>query len=173
MSKLPPRVAAAYFMLGETKGTSAGGADEAGKSLRIPGTNPFFPLLHAEQGNRFLELVHDHPMDVYLLNTGRVGGPASDDRSLKVRIPHSSAIVKGIAENTIEWETDHDFGTSYATRVPGIDAADAGILHPASLYEELGRKELYRKLVKRLKAERTEYIQTFPGLSREIISALE
>ncbi|MCI0651790.1 MAG: phosphoenolpyruvate carboxykinase (ATP), partial [Planctomycetes bacterium] len=44
VSKLPPEIAALYFMLGETKGTSAGGADEAGKSLRIPGTNPFFPL---------------------------------------------------------------------------------------------------------------------------------
>ena len=36
-------------MLGETKGTSAGGADEAGKSLRVPGTNPFFPMLHASR----------------------------------------------------------------------------------------------------------------------------
>ena len=51
--------AAAYFMLGETKGTSAGGAEEAGKSLRVPGTNPFFPLLHAQQGNRMKELLAD------------------------------------------------------------------------------------------------------------------
>ena len=36
--------AAGYFMLGETQGTSAGGKDEEGKSLRVPGTNPFFPL---------------------------------------------------------------------------------------------------------------------------------
>src|SRR5881396_1783366 len=49
--------AAAYFMLGETRGTSAGGAAEAGKFLRVPGTNPFFPLLHAQQGNRMLELM--------------------------------------------------------------------------------------------------------------------
>ena len=44
-------------MLGETQGTSAGGEDEAGKSLRVPGTNPFFPLPHDLQGNRFLELL--------------------------------------------------------------------------------------------------------------------
>ena len=31
-------------MLGETQGTSAGGAEEAGKFLRVPGTNPFFPM---------------------------------------------------------------------------------------------------------------------------------
>ena len=34
------------------KGTAAGGAEEAGKSLRVPGTNPFFPMLHDLQGNK-------------------------------------------------------------------------------------------------------------------------
>ena len=47
-------------MLGETKGTAAGGAAEAGKSLRVPGTNPFFPMLHAFQGNRMHELMKEH-----------------------------------------------------------------------------------------------------------------
>ena len=106
-------------MLGETKGTAAGGAEEAGKSLRVPGTNPFFPMLHDLQGNRFLELLEEHPLEVYLLNTGRVGGPDEDERSKKVRIKHSSAIVKAIAENTITWETDPDFGYLVPTDVPG------------------------------------------------------
>ena len=43
-AKLSQEQAAAYFMLGETTGTSAGGAAEEGKFLRVPGTNPFFPL---------------------------------------------------------------------------------------------------------------------------------
>src|SRR5205814_6725316 len=90
--------AAAFFMLGETQGTSAGGADEAGKFLRVPGTNPFFPMPHDLQGNRFLELLEQHPLEVYLLNTGRVGGPEADGRSRKVRIAHSSAIVRAVAE---------------------------------------------------------------------------
>src|SRR5205823_5336637 len=41
VAKLNAEQAAAYFMLGETQGTSAGGAEEAGKFLRVPGTNPF------------------------------------------------------------------------------------------------------------------------------------
>ena len=104
VAKLEGPQAAAFFMLGETTGTSAGGADEAGKFLRVPGTNPFFPMLHDLQGNRFLELLAQHPLEVYVMNTGRVGGPDGDERSRKVRIKHSSAIVKGIAEGTIEWE---------------------------------------------------------------------
>src|SRR5436309_1076190 len=92
VAKLKPEQAAAYFMLGETTGTSAGGKDEEGKFLRVPGTNPFFPLPHGLQGNRFLELLATHPIEVFLMNTGRVGGKADDKRSKKVQIPHSSAI---------------------------------------------------------------------------------
>ena len=170
--KLDSAQAAAYFMLGETQGTSAGGKDEAGKFLRVPGTNPFFPLLHSMQGNRFLELMHARPMDVYLMNTGRVGGPATDDRSAKVRIPHSSAIVKGIAEGTIEWEADPDFGYQVATNVPGIDAKDIGILQPRRLYAEQGRTDEYDKIVARLREERREYLESYPGLREEVFHGL-
>ena len=98
VAKLSQEQAAAYFMLGETTGTSAGGAAEAGNFLRVPGTNPFFPLPHGLQGNRILELLASHPIETYLLNTGRVGGKDDDDRSKKLKIPHTSACVKGIAE---------------------------------------------------------------------------
>jgi len=170
VARLEGPQAAAYFMLGETKGTAAGGADEAGKSLRVPGTNPFFPMLHDLQGNRFLELLEDHPLEVYLLNTGRVGGPEDDERSKKVRIKHSSAIVKGIAEGTIEWERDPDFGYFVAAAVPGID--DVEVLQPQKLYERTGRGDEYRALVKRLKAERAEFLDDFPSLSDEIVAAV-
>ncbi len=170
--QLDPAQAAAYFMLGETQGTSAGGADEAGKFLRVPGTNPFFPLPHAEQGNRFLELIEAHPMKVYLMNTGRVGGSDQDDRSKKVRIPHSSAIVKGIAEDTITWETDPDFGYQVASEVPGIDAKDIGVLQPRRLYGEQGREAEYERQVQRIRAERREYLEGFLGLREDILLGL-
>ena len=164
--------AAAYFMLGETRGTSAGGAEEAGKFLRVPGTNPFFPDDHDHQGNRFLELMSEHQLDVYLMNTGRVGGSDEDDRSLKVRIPHSSAIVKSIAEATIEWVRDPDFGYDVASSVPGIDESDSGVLRPRELYAAQGRLDEYTKIVDRLKAERAEYLSKFPALSEEIVAAV-
>jgi len=170
--KLDAKQAAAYFMLGETQGTSAGGKDEAGKFLRVPGTNPFFPLLHSQQGNRFLELLKAHPMEVYLLNTGRVGGPDNDDRSKKVKIAHSSAIVKGIAEASISWETDPDFGYQVATSVPGIDESDMGILQPRTLYNDQARDEEYRNHVDRIRKERVEFLNSFVGLDQEIVNAL-
>ncbi len=172
VAKLEGPQAAAFFMLGETQGTSAGGADEAGKFLRVPGTNPFFPLLHDLQGNRFLELLEQHPLEVYLMNTGRVGGPESDERSKKVRIRHSSAVVKGIAEGTITWERDPDFHYLVATAVPGIDPEDLDVLQPKRLYEATGRGEDYRALAERFKVERAEFLRGFPSLSNEIVAAV-
>jgi phosphoenolpyruvate carboxykinase (ATP) len=172
VAKLEGPQAAAFFMLGETQGTSAGGADEAGKFLRVPGTNPFFPLPHDLQGNRFLELLEAHPLEVYLLSTGRVGGPEEDERSKKVRIRHSSAIVKAIAEGTISWDEDPDFHYLVASQVPGIDADDVDVLQPRRLYEATGRAEDYRALAERFKAERSEFLRKFPSLSDEIVAAV-
>jgi phosphoenolpyruvate carboxykinase (ATP) len=172
VAKLNAEQAAAYFMLGETQGTSAGGAEEAGKFLRVPGTNPFWPDDHDHQGNRFLELMDEHQLDVYLMNTGRVGGPDEVEGSEKVRIKHSSAIVKGIAEGTIEWTEDPDFGYQVATNVPGIEESDSAVLRPKDLYESQGRQDDYKKIVDTLKAERVEYLQKYPALSDQIVDAV-
>ncbi len=169
VARLSRTQAAAYFMLGETTGTSAGGASEAGKFLRVPGTNPFFPLRHEQQGNRFLELLDSHPMEVFLMNTGRVGGKADDERSKKVKIPHSSAVVKAIAEGSITWTDDPDFGYEIATAVPGID--DPELLQPLKLYERQDRADEYAQMVDRFKAERQEYLRGYEGLEEEIIKA--
>ena len=172
VAKLNRHQAAAYFMLGETRGTSAGGAAEAGKFLRVPGTNPFFPLKHAQQGNRFCELLESSPMDVYLMNTGRVGGRDEDERSKKVRIQHSSAIVKGIAEGTIEWEEDPDFSYLIAASVPEMDGEGIEIVQPRKLYERQGRADEYKQIVERLKNERREYMAKWEGLNPEIAQAV-
>jgi len=172
VARLDRHQAAAYFMLGETRGTSAGGAAEAGKFLRVPGTNPFFPLKHAQQGNRFWDLLESSNMEVFLLNTGRVGGGEGDELSKKVRIQHSSAIVKGIAEGTIEWEQDPDFGYQVAKAVPGMGVDDTDILQPRKLYDRQGRAFEYRAIVDRLKTERREYMQKWEGLKSEIAAAV-
>jgi phosphoenolpyruvate carboxykinase (ATP) len=172
VAKLEGPQAAAFFMLGETQGTSAGGAEEAGVFLRVPGTNPFFPMPHDLQGNRFLELLEEHPLEVYLMNTGRVGGPEEDERSKKVKIKHSSAIVKGIAEGSIEWVEDPDFGYLVAGSVPGIDSEDIDILQPQRLYEATGRKQECDEGIARLKDARAEFLTKFPSLSAEIVDSV-
>ncbi|MPZ71742.1 MAG: phosphoenolpyruvate carboxykinase (ATP) [Nitriliruptorales bacterium] len=165
--------AVAYFMLGETKGTSAGGKAEAGKNLRVPGTNPFFLGHEYLQGNRLADLINsmDYDFGVYVLNTGRVGGTEDVEGSKKVEIPHSSAIVKAIAEGRIEWEADSEFGYLVATNVPDFD--DPELLQPRRLYESQGRLEEYERLVTALKEDRREYMRNHAGLRPEILEALQ
>ncbi|MDQ4006060.1 MAG: phosphoenolpyruvate carboxykinase [Actinomycetota bacterium] len=170
VARLSRTQAAAYFMLGETTGTSAGGKAEEGKFLRVPGTNPFFPLRHEQQGNRFLELLDAHPMEVFLMNTGRVGGREEDDRSKKIKIPVSSAVVKAIAEGTIAWTDDPDFGYEIAESVPDIE--DLELLQPRRLYERQDRTREYEAFVERFKSERVEFLEGFAGLEPEIIKAV-
>jgi phosphoenolpyruvate carboxykinase (ATP) len=169
VARLDRAQAAAYFMLGETTGTSAGGKDEEGKFLRVPGTNPFFPRDMADMGNRMLELLDSHELNVYVLNTGRVGGK-DDSLSKKVTIPYSSAIVEAIVSGTIEWVTDPDFGYEVAASLPGVD--DPEILQPRRLYERQGRLEEYNAMVARLKSERREYLASFPGLDDSILKSI-
>ncbi len=169
VARLDRAQAAAYFMLGETTGTSAGGKDEEGKFLRVPGTNPFFPRDMADMGNRMLELLDSHELNVYVLNTGRVGGK-DDSLSKKVTIPYSSAIVEAIVSGTIEWVTDPDFGYEVAASLPGVD--DPEILQPRRLYERQGRLEEYNAMVARLKKERREYLASFPGLDDSILKSI-
>ena len=170
VARLDRAQAAAYFMLGETTGTSAGGKDEEGKFLRVPGTNPFFPRDMADMGNRMLELLDSRELKVYVLNTGRVGGGDDHPGSKKVTIPFSSAIVQAIVEDTIAWTEDPDFGYEIAVSVPGVD--DAEIIQPRRLYERQGRLGDYDAMVARLKRERKEYLGSFAGLDEAIVKAI-
>jgi phosphoenolpyruvate carboxykinase (ATP) len=169
VARLDRAQAAAYFMLGETTGTSAGGKDEEGKFLRVPGTNPFFPRDMADMGNRMLELLDSHELKVFVLNTGRIGG-TDEATSKKVTIPYSSATVQAIVQDTIEWIIDPDFGYEVAASLPGVD--DVEILQPRRLYERQGRRGEYDAMVARLKHERKEFLGSFPGLNDDILKSI-
>jgi phosphoenolpyruvate carboxykinase (ATP) len=87
-----------------------------------------------------------------------------------VKIPHTSACVKGIAERTISWTQDEDFGYEIAEAVPDFD--DVELLQPRRLYEREGRLQEYREIVDRLKGERVAHLEGFPELTPEIVKAV-
>ena len=57
--------------------------------------------------------------------------------------------------------------------MPGIDEADIDILQPRRLYEAQGREDEYADRVKRLKAERAEYLAGYASLSAEIVESVK
>ena len=107
-----PEQAAGFFMLGETSKTSAAGK-ERGKT-RSPFTQPFFPGKHGLQAERFAELAATMDgVTMWLMNTGYVGGDSrdvKDGKALKVKIPHSSAMLEALLAEHIQWKIDPDFG---------------------------------------------------------------
>jgi len=164
--------AAAYFMLGETMGTAASGAD-AGKAKRSPFTNPFFPLRNEQMANRYMELAQTMPAVFnFMMNTGWVGGDENDEKAgkaLKIKIRHSSAILQSLADGTIQWVPDADFGYEVATRIEGVPDE---ILQPRKLYEAQGRLAEYEEWVKRLRVERRAYLEGFAGIDPAIVQAV-
>ena len=131
----------------------------------LPSSNNLFQLLETVEG----EVISDRFYGGGL-NTGRIGGDDKDERSKKVRIQQSSAIVKAIAEGTIKWEKDPDFGYLVATEVPGID--DADYLQPKKMYERQGRLDEYNALVAKYNEDRRAYLRKWKGLSDTIVNAI-
>ncbi len=173
-----PEQAAGYLMLGETSKTSAAGKDR-GKT-RSPFTQPFFPLHHKLQARRFSELAatFDHTT-MWLMNTGYVGGSAKtvkEGNGLKVKIPHSSAMLQALIGEDIKWTVDPDFGYE----VVDVEAQEnaellakvpAEILQPRRWFETNGKMDIYESWVARMKQERRAFLERYE-VDPKIVSAV-
>jgi phosphoenolpyruvate carboxykinase (ATP) len=173
-----PEHAAGYFMLGETSKTSAAGK-ERGRT-RSPFTQPFFPSPYGLQAKRFSELgAKLKGLEMWLMNTGYVGGDQRDEekgKALKVKIPHSSAMLEAMLKKEIKWKKDPDFGY----QIVDVEAPENAnllkkvpreILNPRIFYESKGRTEEYETWVKKMKAEREAFLKKF-DVDQEIVDAV-
>jgi len=172
IAKLNHAQAAAFFMLGETTGTSAGGITEADKALRIPGTNPFFPLDHTLQANRFLSLLdHSPEVDVYLMNTGYIGGYFDNKHARKVTIHHSQIIIEAMLNNKLHWITDPDFGYDLVSQESS--PLDSIYLHPKQHYINTNRLSQYENILRKLNAGRVHFLNQYKYLDSRIMKGLD
>ena len=162
--RLTPEWAAAAFMLGESVETSAGDPSQAGKSLRVVGTNPFIVGSKEKEGNIFLSILRNNPdIQCFILNTGKVGGP---DRGRKITVKDSLRILEMIARDKIVWEKDEFWGYEVPVQIPSLELShfDLDTFYPEEQIQELSEH---------LKQERLEWLSDFPGLNRDIVNALK
>ena len=173
-----PEQAAGYLMLGETSMTSAAGK-ERGKT-RSPFTQPFFPLAHSGQAERFSELAETFDKTtMWMMNTGYIGGDGRDEaagEALKVKIRHSSAMLEALLGGEIVWAIDPDFGYEIVDVAAPQNAAlvelvPAEILQPRRYFERVGRMDDYNAWVGRMKQERKAFLEKF-SVAPEIIAAV-
>ena len=162
--RLSPGWAAVAFMLGESVETSAGDPTQAGKSLRVVGTNPFIVGSHEEEGNTFLRILRHNPdIQCFILNTGKVGGT---DRGQKITVLDSVKILEMLARDKITWHRDEFWGYEVPVKIPGVE------LERFDLGNFYSREQI-RELSEDLMQERLEWLAQFPGLDKDIISALK
>jgi phosphoenolpyruvate carboxykinase (ATP) len=160
--KLTPEQGAAFFMLGESVETSAGDPTQAGKSKRVVGTNPFIIGPEAQEGNRFYEFLKKHPdMEVYVMNTGRVGGEDGE----KITVRDSVEIIKQVARGSIKWQVDPTWHYLVPESIPNIDKKR---FDPQNYYTH----EEYDERVKNLKAERKQWLTKFSDLAPDILETM-
>ncbi len=161
--RLTPEWAAAAFMLGESVETSAGDPAEAGKSLRVVGTNPFLVGSKDEEGNIFLNILRNNPdIQCFILNTGRVGGM---DRGRKITVKDSVKIMEMMARDKIVWKKDEFWGYEVPVQIPDLELSQFDL---SNYYPE----EQARQLSGDLKQERLEWLSQFHCLDRDIINAI-
>ena len=162
--RLTPEWAAAFFMLGESVETSAGDPTQAGKQLRVVGTNPFIVGSEDEEGNTFLSILRNNPdIQCFILNTGKIGGA---DRGQKITVKDSVKILEMIARDKIIWKKDNFWGYEVPAQIPGVDLSRFAL---SNYYTE----EQIQEMSEDLKHERLEWLSQFHGLDRDIINALK
>ena len=163
VTKLTPAQAACTFMLGESIKTSAADPNAKGEAVREVGTNPFIIGPKYEEGDRIYEILQDNPnMDCYILNTGYVG---IGEKKIKIGILDTVAIIREIAREGIEWVEDELLQLQVPKSVVGFD------INKYDVRKYFSQTELEERL-KVLRKERMEWLEQFPGLYKEIVSAV-
>jgi phosphoenolpyruvate carboxykinase (ATP) len=163
VARLSPEWAAAAFMLGESVETSAGDPTQAGKALRVVGTNPFIVGSQEAEGNTFLNILRNNPdIQCFLLNTGKIGGA---ERGQKITVKDSVKIVEMIARDRILWQKDDFWGYEVPVEIPGIDLSRFNLDH---YYSE----EQVQEMSEDLKQERLEWLAQFKRLDKEIFNTI-
>ena len=161
--RLSSEWAAAAFMLGESVETSAGDPTQAGRALRVVGTNPFIVGSYTEEGNMFLSILRENPsIQCFTLNTGNVGGM---ERGQKITVKDSVKILEMIARDRITWRKDSFWGYEVPSEIPGVelDRFDLKNYYSDEQVEQLSHD---------LQRERLAWLSQFPSLDQNILSAI-
>jgi len=162
--RLTPEWAAAAFMLGESIETSAGDPTEAGKALRVVGTNPFIVGSRADEGAVILSILRNNPhIRCFILNTGYVGGV---NRGQKISVKDSVKIIEMIAKDQITWQRDDFWDYEVPSQIPGVDLDRFNL---RNFYSD----EQIEQLSHELKKERLAWLSQFPNLNQDILTAIE
>ena len=136
IAKLTPAQAMYHFLSGYT-------AKVAGTEKGVSGTQatfstcfgaPFMPRHPSEYGNLLRDLIAEHNVNCWLVNTGWTGGAYGTGSRMPIKA--TRALLKAALNgelNAVEFRTDPNFGFAVPVAVDGVDST---ILDPRSTWAD-------------------------------------
>lgn len=147
IARLTPAQAMYHFLSGYTAkvaGTERGVTEPEATFSTCFGA-PFMPRHPSEYGNLLRQLIAEHGVDCWLVNTGWTGGAYGTGRRMPIKATRAllAAALDGSLKDA-EFRTDPNFGFAVPVAVPGVDAS---ILDPRSTWAD---KSAYDTQARRL-----------------------
>ncbi len=145
IAKLTPAQAMYHFLSGYTAkvaGTERGVTEPEATFSTCFGA-PFMPRHPSEYGNLLRQLIAEHGVDCWLVNTGWTGGAYGTGKRMPIKATRAllTAALDGSLKGA-EFRTDPNFGFAVPVAVPGVDEA---ILDPRSTWADKQAYDLQAK----------------------------
>ncbi len=153
--------AAAIFALGESTITSADDPQRAGQPVRTVGFNPFIIDDPAKEVNTFKSALKGKDFKAFIVNTGYIGGW----NGLKIKPFDTFNFVEKALRDEIKFEYDPLVGFEVPVEVKDMDISKFRI-------ENFYSREEYAQKMKKLRAERLEFLKTLDGLDKDILESI-
>ncbi|PYE89086.1 phosphoenolpyruvate carboxykinase [Phyllobacterium leguminum] len=136
IARLTPAQAMYHFLSGYTAkvaGTEKGVTEPEATFSTCFGA-PFMPRHPSEYGNLLRQLIAEHNVDCWLVNTGWTGGAYGTGSRMPIKATRAllTAALDGSLKNAA-FRTDPNFGFAVPVAVPGVDSA---ILDPRSTWAD-------------------------------------
>src|SRR4051812_34706256 len=137
IAKLSPAQAMYHFLSGYTAkvaGTERGLGNEPQPEFSTCFGSPFLPLDPSVYGNMLRDLIAQHNVDCWLVNTGWTGGKYGTGSRMPIKVTRAllTAALDGSLRN-VEFRTDKYFGFAVPTALPGVPSE---ILNPVNTWKD-------------------------------------
>ena len=137
IAKLTPAQAMYHFLSGYTAkvaGTERGLGNEPQPEFSTCFGSPFLPHDPSVYGNLLRDLIAQHNVDCWLINTGWTGGKYGVGSRMPIKVTRAllTAALDGSLRN-VEFRTDKYFGFAVPTALPGVPSE---ILNPVNTWKD-------------------------------------
>ena len=173
ISKLSKEAAMYHFVSGFTSklaGTERG-IDEPTPTFSTCFGEPFMPRPASKYAEMMGEKVEKYGVDVYLVNTGWSGGPASGEGK-RMKLPYTRAMVTAALNGSlanVEYKHDPIFNVEVPQSCPGLPEEAQYVLNPRDTWKD---KAAYDEQAKKLaKMFVDNFAKKYPDMDAKIVAA--